>query len=205
MRSFLTGPGRPALRQGLIFGVALGIIEVLFSYTSQALVLGGISTLIAYLLYLAFGLIAGLRASEQTGRVSTGVVAGLWTGLFSSLVSSIVSFIITVANLSTVVASLQDTARKAHQNPNVYTTQTVIEIELFVLAIVIILALLLGLVGGAIGGYIGRNRANIPTQEYQESYFAPPSNESTNESTMERPEEKTSQEETSPTETPSTE
>jgi uncharacterized membrane protein len=201
MQSFLTRPGRPALRQGLIFGVALGIIEVLFSYISQALPLGNISTLIVYLLYVAFGLIAGLRSSQQTGKVSTGVAAGLWVGLFSSLVSSIVSFIITVANLSTVVANLQDTARRAHQDPHVYTTQTVLEIELFVLAIVIILALLLGLVGGAIGGYIGRNRANIPTQEYQETYFAPPSNEST----MERPEEKTSTEETSPTETTSTE
>jgi uncharacterized membrane protein len=163
--------------------------------------LGNISTLIVYLLYVAFGVIAGLRSSQQTGKVSTGVAAGLWMGLFSSLVSSIVSFIITVANLSTVVANLQDTARRAHQDPRVYTTQTVLEIELFVLAIVVILALLLGLVGGAIGGYIGRNRANIPTQEYQETYFAPPSNEST----MERPEEKTSTEETSPTETTSTE
>jgi hypothetical protein len=201
MQSFLTRPGRPALRQGLIFGVALGIIEVVFSYIGQVLSLGNIGTLIAYLLYVVFGLIAGLRASEQTGKVSTGVASGLWTGLFSSLVSSIVSIVFTLANLSAITRSWQDNARTLHQNPSLVTSQTVLQLEFFVLAIVVILALLLGLVGGAIGGYIGRNRANIPTQEYQETYFAPPSNEST----MERPEEKTSTEETSPTETTSTE
>jgi hypothetical protein len=157
---------RPALRQGLIFGVFLGIIEILFSYISQAVPLGSISTLIAYLLYLVFGLIAGMRASQQTGTIRTGLVAGLWTGLFSSLISSIVSFIITIANLDTIIANLQDTARRANQDPNIYTTQTVLKIELFFLAIIIVIAILLGLVGGAIGGVLGKNRANIPVQEY---------------------------------------
>ena len=198
MQSILTSSRRPALRQGLIFGIALGIIEVLFSYISQVVQLGFISTLIAYGLYLVFGLLAGLRAAQQTGMTRTGVVAGLWTGLFSSLISSIVSFILTVANLNAIVANLQDAARKANppQDPSVYTNQAVIEIELFLLAIVIIIALLLGLAGGAIGGAMGKNRANIPTEEYQEAYFEPPSHEST----MEMPPE-----ETTPTERSSTE
>ena len=197
MQSILTSSRRPALRQGLIFGIALGIIEVLFSYLSQVVQLGFISTLIAYGLYLVFGLIAGLRAAQQTGWTRTGVVAGLWTGLFSSLISSIVSFILTVANLNAIVANLQDAARKANpQDTTVYTNQAVIEIELFLLAIVIIIALLLGLAGGAIGGAMGKNRANIPTDEYQEAYFEPPSREST----MEMPPE-----ETTPTERPSME
>lgn len=113
MQSILTSSRRPALRQGLIFGVALGIIEVLFSYVSQVVQLGFLSTLIAYGLYLVFGLIAGLRAAEQTGRTKTGVVAGLWTGLFSSLISSIVSFILTIVNINSIIVTLQDAARKA--------------------------------------------------------------------------------------------
>ena len=196
MQSISSRPGRPALRQGLIFGVALGIIEVVFSYISQFVALGAISILIVYLLYLVFGLIAGMRASQQTGTIRTGLVAGLWTGLFSSLISSIVSFIITIANLNAIIANLQDTARKTHQDPSIYTTQTVLEIELFFLAIIIVIAILLGLAGGAIGGAMGKNRANIPTQEYQETYFNPPSSASTTEAPPE---------ETSPTETPSTE
>jgi uncharacterized membrane protein len=201
MQSISTRPVRPALRQGLIFGVALGIIEVIFSYISQVVVLGIFNILIVYLLYVVFGLIAGMRASQQTGKISTGVVAGLWTGLFSSLVSSIVSFIITIVNLNAFIANLQDNARKMHQDPSVYTTQTVLEIELFFLAIIIIIALVLGLAGGTIGGVIGRNRANIPTQEYQETYFAPPSDVASNETI----DEETSPEEISPTERSSTE
>jgi hypothetical protein len=193
MQSISSRLTRPALRQGLIFGVALGIIEIVFSYISQFVAPGTTNTLIAYLLYVVFGLIAGMRASQQTGTIRTGLVAGLWTGLFSSLISSIVSFIITIANLSAIIANLQDAARKAHppQDPSIYTTQTVLEIELFFLAIIIVIAILLGLAGGAIGGALGKKRANIPTQEFQETYFEPPSKESTVE---------TPPEETSPTE-----
>ncbi len=201
MQSFLTNPSRPALRQGLIFGIALGIIEVLFSYISQVVVLGGIGTIIAYGLYIVFGFFAGMRAAQLTGRTRTGVVAGLWTGLFSSLVSSLVSFILIVININSVIATLQNQARQAHTDPTVYTGQTVIEIELFLLAIVIIVALLLGLAGGAIGGSIGKNRTNIPTQEYQETLFEPP----TRESTMEMPPQETTPTEISPTEKSSTE
>ncbi|HLH62178.1 MAG TPA: hypothetical protein VKV20_10895 [Ktedonobacteraceae bacterium] len=203
MQSFLTSPSRPALRNGLIFGIALGIIEVLFSFISQAAVLGGIGTLIAYGLYILFGFIAGVRASQLTGKTTTGVAAGVWAGLFSSLVSSLVSFILVLVNINSIVATFQDQARKTHQNPAVYTSQTVIEIELFVLVIVIIVALLLGLAGGAIGGAIGKNRY-VPTEEYEESFFVPPLREPTASST-ETPPEETTENEAAPTEISPTE
>jgi hypothetical protein len=162
----------PALRQGLFFGIILAIILIGFSFISNFL--GILGTLIVFALYLVFAFLAGRRASQSTGRLTTGVIAGLLTGVISALINSIVSAIFVASNFAMLLQSFKASAKAQGQNPNSITSSYVINAIAVSILITIVLAILLGLVGGAFGGNIGRRRAQLPpTDGYQESTFEP--------------------------------
>src|SRR5947209_2898520 len=102
--------GSPALRQGLIFGVILAVVQIGFGLLSNAIGLGLLGTIVVLILYLVFGIIAGQRASIRTGRVGTGVLAGFLAGLIGSIIYSVFSVILTLANIDSIRQSAQQIA-----------------------------------------------------------------------------------------------
>jgi hypothetical protein len=113
------------------------------------------------ILTIALILLAGVRASQQTGRVSTGALAGL----IAELISSVFGFINILADIfvfDTVLhrGFLEATSGQAQQfNTNSFVIFVIIEI-----IIGFVVFPLLGTVIGAIGGLIGRRRAQLPMQ-----------------------------------------
>ena len=153
-----TRTGNPALQNGLLFGIILGVIEVVLSLT-----LGNIGFLICLVIYLGLVGFAGYRASARTGKVSTGLVAGLLVGLFSSIIGSLGLFIYTLPNVDALRQQLQQQANTFNQGITInYTTNVVIGLLVLLLFILILASSVLALGIGAIGGAIGKG--NAPAQ-----------------------------------------
>lgn len=167
--------GSPALRQGLILGIILAVVAIGFGFISPYLGLGAaLNSVIVLAIYLVFGLLAGRRASTQTGKVGTGVLAGFLAGLIASVLSSILSIILVLVNIDQYRQAFQQAADQQHLHIT-YTNALVIQTEVLGLVFSVVLSSLIALAGGAIGGYLGKGRAPLPQQPYQESMFVPPS------------------------------
>jgi hypothetical protein len=167
--------GSPALRQGLIFGIILAVIEIAFSFLGGYLGSVLLIDIVSLAIFLVIGFLAGRRASTKTGRLGTGVLAGFLSGLIGTIISSILPFILTLTNLNAAVQSYQKAASQAGIKGVTYTPALVIQTIVLQLVFSIVLGSLLTLAGGAIGGYIGKGRAQIPQSQYEESMFVPPS------------------------------
>jgi len=172
----LPSSGGIALRQGLMFGVGLGLIQLVITIINYLVNLGSLNLVlssISIILALAAYLVAGLRASQQTGRVVTGLLAGMWTGLFAAIISYVVTLIYTIANIDSLRIAAQRVVDANHANFQ-YTNSLLIAITAGTGLGVVLFLGLVGLGVGSIGGAISRRRANIPTQSYQEAMFQPP-------------------------------
>ena len=80
--------GHPALREGLFFGMILGVFEIVSGLLQNLAGLHSLNTffsVVFLVLTIALILLAGIRASQKTGRVSTGALAGLIVELVSSV------------------------------------------------------------------------------------------------------------------------
>jgi hypothetical protein len=172
-----TRSGNPALQNGLLFGVILGAIEVVFSLT-----LGNVGFLISLIFYLGIIGVAGYRASARTGKVSTGLVAGLLAGLFSSIIGSLGLFVYILPNIDAFRQALQQNATTLNQGFAInYTNNVVIGLLVLVLVFVIIGSSLLALGIGSIGGAIGKGNAPVPPApsypypgQYPDARYMPP-------------------------------
>jgi hypothetical protein len=157
-------PGHPALREGLLFGIILGIFEIVAGIVQNFVVLHSLDTVFSVMfliLTIALNLLAGIRASQQTGRVSTGALAGLIVELISSVFSSI-KILADIFVFDTLLHRwlLQATSGQAQLfNTNQFASFVMAEI---VIGFVVIP--LLGAMIGAIGGLIGKRRAQLPMQ-----------------------------------------
>lgn len=164
-----TQPGKPALQNGLLFGVILGAIEVAFTLT-----LGNLGFLICLVIYLGLVWFAGYRASARTGKVSTGLVAGLLAGLFSSIMGCLALFLYILPNVDAFRQALQQNATNFNQGYNItYTNSLVIGIFALVLVFVIIGSSVLALGIGAIGGAMGKGKAPASQYPYPGQYPDP--------------------------------
>lgn len=132
------------LRQGLIFGLLLGLVQLIIWLTTFAIpfvpIRSGVTFLLLPLLSLVAGLLAGLRVSRQTGKMSAGLLAGLITGLFAGMLFSIVSFIYVTAQLYS--AGYRVNPLSFFQSPLVLSLLSQRFLPAFV--------------GGVIGGAVGR-------------------------------------------------
>jgi hypothetical protein len=166
MQNVLARVRNPALRQGLIFGIILGVILVGLNFIISGLIIIAALTILA-------ALIAGMRASQETGRITTGILAGLWTGLLGTLILSIIAMGFLLFNIDAVRKSAQITANQQHLNI-IYTNSQIITNYLIVYLILIAAGVLFGVIGGAVGGNFGRRRVQLPPiEEYQETMFEP--------------------------------
>ena len=157
-------PGHPALREGLLFGTILGIFELVAGLLQNFFGLHSLNTIFSVVflvLTIALNLLAGVRASQKTGRVSTGAFAGLIVELISSVFSSI-NILADIFVFDTLLHRilLQSTSGQAQQfNTNSFVTFVIAEI-----IIGFVVMPLLGALIGAIGGLIGTRRTKLPMQ-----------------------------------------
>jgi hypothetical protein len=174
MQNVLARVRNPSLRQGLIFGIILGVILLALSFISSGLT-------ITFILCLIAAFIAGMRASQETGRIITGTLAGLWTGLIGIFIPSIISIVLLLINIDAVRKSAQINANK--QNLHItYTNSLLLEGLLINFIILLALGVLLGVIGGVLGGNFGRRRAHLPPVEgYVEAKLEPTSETQTEE------------------------
>ncbi len=155
MQGSASRPSHPALREGLVFGVTLGIIAITGNLLQNFVVsdiLGNIIGVMSLIVTIALNLLAGVRASQRTGRVRTGALAGLIMELISSLFGAIL-ILTKVFVFDTALHHILShaTSEQAQQLITVYSISFVV-------------FLLLGAVIGAIGGLIGRRRAQLSMQ-----------------------------------------
>ncbi len=169
MQNALARVRNPALRQGLVFGIILGIILLAISF------IGFSNFSITLILCLLAAFLAGFRASQETRRIVTGTLAGLWTGLIGTFIPSIILMILFLLNIDAYRKSAQTIADQKHLHIT-YTNSVLIEGLLINFVILLFVGVLFGVCGGAVGGVFGRNRAGTPpAEEYKEAMFEPTS------------------------------
>ena len=155
MQGSASRPGHPALREGLVFGVILGIITFTADLLRNFIVsdnLGNILGVMLLIVTIASYLLAGVRASQRTGRVGTGALAGLIVELISFLFGTI-----------NILTSIFVFYTRIH---HLFSQATSVLVQQFITAYMIsfVVIQLLATLIGAIGGLIGRRRAYLPTQ-----------------------------------------
>src|SRR5215831_12477247 len=138
--------GNPALYNGLLFGVILGIVEIVLY-----LLFGTLGLIVSLLLFLFNVGYAGYRASKSTGRISTGVVAGVLAGLFSSVIASIPLFLYVLSNIDTFRMQVQQQMAGNSMYQGVTVTNALVMASVILLLVVLVAgATLLGLGAGSI-------------------------------------------------------
>ncbi len=156
MQDGISLTGHPALREGLVFGVILGIIsfatDLLHNFLNSNTLISMIGVLFL-IITITLNLLAGVRASQQTGRVGTGALAGLIMQLISSLlgvISILTELFVFNSQLHRLFQSLSPAA--ASDMAQQFITAQIIYT---------VVVLVIGAVIGAIGGLIGR-RIQLP-------------------------------------------
>jgi hypothetical protein len=161
--------GNPALHNGLLFGMILGIVEIVLYF-----LFGTLGLILSLLLFLFLVGYAGYRASTCTGKVSTGGVAGVLVGLLSSVIASIplLLYILTNSDAIRVQVQRQIAGNSMYQGVTVTNTLMLASVILFLLVLVAG-ATLLGLGIGSIGGVLGKRQAPSPPVPQSPSSLPP--------------------------------
>lgn len=163
-------PGIIARREGLIFGVGLGVLLCLNFLLSVYANVG--FTLITWVIGLAVYFWAGMRAGQASHVTSAGLLAGLFTGVISSVINLIVVLPVTLLNLTKLREAAQKALDQQVKGPHIhYTDGSFTKTVVFGLVIGIVLAALFGIGLGAAGGAVGRARSPLPAQPYEESMY----------------------------------
>jgi hypothetical protein len=157
----------PALHNGLLFGMILGIVEIVLYF-----LIGTLGLILSLLLFIFLVGYAGYRSSTCTGKVSTGVVAGVLVGLLSSVIASIplLLYILTNSDAIRVQVQQQIAGNSMYQGVTVTNTLMLASVILFLLVLVAG-ATLLGLGIGSIGGVLGKRQAPSPPVPQSPSYL----------------------------------
>ena len=164
--------GRPALNQGILFGVIVGVILIIYLLVAYIVYIPTLSLILGiatFVIELFLYAVAGYRASAITGKTGTGAIAGLFTGLFGGLIGAVVSIILIVVFVDatrTRTLSVVTTPSLRHLYTNSFIIGTGIGGALLGLGF----AIGYGAAAGAIGGVIGRRRAP-QAQSYQEALY----------------------------------
>jgi hypothetical protein len=96
---------------GAIFGVILGVVQMLISLLS----LGLAGALLDLAIWLVGFFLIGMFASRQTGRVGTGALVGLVTGLIGGLIVVLFGVIQITANGPQITQAIDQAAKNAQQ------------------------------------------------------------------------------------------
>ncbi len=159
--------GKVAFQRGLIFGLiqvvvasSILLINTFVNTTADkagiALILSGVNALLSLAAYF----VAGILASKQTGKVSTGTFAGMWTGAIYGAINFVVSLVIFFqVSLPRLLDSLSNSTAVS-TNPDAFRMGAIIGgvgVEIFGT----LFAIGLGAGLGALGGLIGKNASKV--------------------------------------------
>ncbi|HXR66048.1 MAG TPA: hypothetical protein VN729_08995 [Ktedonobacteraceae bacterium] len=177
----------PSLRWGLIFGIILGIVEVIYNFAASFITEVNVQSILGYvaaILFIVMGFYAGLRASQETGKWTSGFVAGIWVAIIGTVIFYVIPLVNTFINLQSFVASAQlylKTHPVSGMKPSNYTASDVIITELLGLVASMINCALFTIIGGGLGGFMGRRRslalATPANTEDEEVLLVPPASE----------------------------
>lgn len=183
MKTLLARIHSPSLRQGLLFGLILGGVQIIFGFISSFITQPDILSIfssVALVLFIVFGFTAGRRATRETGRLGTGAAAGIWTGLIGALLDALVPLIYALIYLPTIVSTAREYI-KTHPdqfrgyNPASYGGTDVMRGILENLLVYTVLYILISLIGGTLGGALARRGMPAPPDEdeqYEEEAMA---------------------------------
>jgi len=180
---------RPSLRWGLICGIILGVIGIAIDFAAIFITDVNIQSLLSYtpaVLFLVLGFYAGLRASQETGKWTSGLAAGIWVGVFGALIVGLLTIANTFINMQSIIADQRqyiqmNPSQFGGLKPSDYTASDVIITALLAVFVSIGNAAVFTTVGGALGGFTGRRRALAVAQRkaYEESFSEAPVAEGT--------------------------
>ncbi len=177
-RTIVERRGSPALTYGLLFGILLGAFLVVLTLLTNYLNLESFALFISlggFILALIVYLLAGIRASQETGMMGTGAFAGLWTGVVSVIIGFLGALLLSYLHLGTLrqqtAAAAQTVAHQVHQSLPATTDQLLLSTAVVTGVTGLVVSILLGLIMGAIGGVIGRGRASRRTLVAQETTY----------------------------------
>jgi len=145
---------------GAIFGVILGVIQILFSLLPA----GSHKTILDLVVWLIGFFLIGLFAARHTGRLETGVLVGLITGLISGLIVVLFGVMQVVGNNPQVTQALIQAGQIAQERGKTLSL-TELRVIAIVGGLVVTEAMEMGLGSGigALGGLLGRRLATRHT------------------------------------------
>jgi hypothetical protein len=158
---------RPSLRWGLIFGIILGVVEAVYNFAASYITDTNLQLILGYIpaiLFLVLGFYAGLRASQETGKWTTGLITGLWVGLIGTVIADLIPLANTFINLQSIVANSQayiktHEAQVNNMKPSDYAASDVIVTALLEMLVSIVNAAFFTIIGAGLAGFIGRRRS----------------------------------------------
>lgn len=149
----------PALKWGLIFGVALGIlgaVNTLLLFNGA----GGIGGLPQFVVVLAVFFAAGLLTTRETGDVTQGAIAGLTAGALATGLGGLTDIVLAIV-APHAYAYIANLDRLADRPDRLVLT------ALFALVISLLEYGIFGGGVGALGGLAGRRLAQSPADPSQ--------------------------------------
>ncbi len=145
---------------GAIYGVILGVIQIILSQLSFV----SHKAILDFLVWLIGFFLIGMFAASRTGRVGTGALVGLVTGLISGLIVVLFGIIQITGNNPQITQALNQAAQNAQQRSKLLSP-TEIRILAIVGSLIVneAIELSLGSGIGALGGLLGRRQATRHT------------------------------------------
>ncbi len=142
---------------GTIYGIILGVIQIVISPLPH-------KTILDLLVWLIGFFLIGMFAAHQTGKVGTGALVGLITGLISGLILVLFGIMQVTGNNSQVTQALNRAGQYAQQRGRLLSlTELRIIASIGGLIMVETVELGLGSGIGALGGLLGRRQARPHT------------------------------------------
>lgn len=184
----LPGSGKIALKYGLIFGGAIGLIDILYSVildttnpaflNSLAQALSSLNSILfntiyafivslpIYLLLMVAFLLTGLFAARQTSNASTGMLAGLW----AAALFVVIDLLIANLGLELLIAFPQIQREDPVAAASIEQSILSAMLSYGIVAGLILIGLGLGI--GALGGAMGKGKA-LPQPVYPPLLYQP--------------------------------
>jgi hypothetical protein len=156
-----TTRGQVVVRQGLLFGVVLGLVDL-----TRTLVEGpngltapapGALGLVTFLIVAAGFVFLGVRVASMAGRIGASALAGLIAGLVVWAFYVVAALVVALPNQETLRRKLQAAADQAHVHIQ-YSTAAALGAVIFLLVLAIFLGAGVGAALGALGGVLGRRQ-----------------------------------------------
>jgi hypothetical protein len=153
--------GHLVLQQGLLFGVVLGVVDLLRTLIDGP---GGLTSplsgalgVIAFLIVAAGFVYLGFRVAARTTRVRSSALAGLIAGLVVWACYVVGTMLVALPNQDTLRRQFQAAADQAHLGIQ-YTNAAVIGALVFSLVLAVFLGASVGAALGALGGVFGKRQ-----------------------------------------------